>query len=112
MSTDRDKPAGWQWTHERDAELIMRDGLMCEQHPGLEFDHDGCAGPGMAWLLEGRDAVATALADARAEVWKEAIGLAKSVRADVPDHVDIEQDKNAAIVATLERAAEGGRGCE
>jgi hypothetical protein len=51
------RKAGWQYVHEHDADLIRSDGLMCEQHPGLEFDHDGCAGPGMPWILEGKDAI-------------------------------------------------------
>lgn len=46
---------GWQYVHERQAELIRRDGLMCERHPGKEFEHDPeCAGPGMAWAVEGK----------------------------------------------------------
>lgn len=48
----------WQYTHERDADLIRKDGLMCEAHPGLEFGHDpDCDGPGMAWIVEGKEAV-------------------------------------------------------
>lgn len=48
----------WQYTHERDAELIRKDGMMCEAHPGLEFGHDpSCGGPGMAWTVEGRSAI-------------------------------------------------------
>lgn len=48
----------WEYTHERDAELIRRDGLMCEVHPGLEFGHDPeCAGPGMAWIVEGKSRI-------------------------------------------------------
>lgn len=50
--------SNWQYTHERDADLIRRDGMMCEAHPGLEFEHDpDCAGPGMAWVVEGKEAV-------------------------------------------------------
>jgi hypothetical protein len=55
--------AGWQYVHDRERELIGRDGWMCEQHPGLEWPHDDgftgppCAGPGMAWKIEGKDAI-------------------------------------------------------
>lgn len=49
------------------AELIRRDGFMCETHLGLEFGHDpDCAGPGMPWIIEGREAV-TAYANQRSE---------------------------------------------
>ena len=85
-TSDREvaRPDGWQWTHERNADLIRRDGLMCEQHPGLEFDHDGCAGPGMAWVIEGKEAFTQALTTARreqaerakAEVWALVLPLA------------------------------------
>lgn len=52
------RDASWQFTHERDAELIRRDGLMCEQHLGLEFEHDpDCAGPGHAWVIEGKETI-------------------------------------------------------
>lgn len=41
------------------SDLISRDGLMCEQHPGLEFEHDpDCAGPGMPWIVAGREVIA------------------------------------------------------
>lgn len=54
-----------QYVHERDAELIRKDGLMCEAHPGLEFEHDpDCAGPGMAWAIEGKAAITSALTTA------------------------------------------------
>jgi len=52
-----ERPPGWKWYHEHEAELLERDGLMCEQHPGLEFPHGDCAGPGMTWKVEGRTAV-------------------------------------------------------
>lgn len=59
--------SNWQWTHERQAELVARDGWMCEQHPGIEFEHqlssgEWCAGPGMPWMIEGRENIRTALA--------------------------------------------------
>lgn len=60
---DTNRPQGWQWTHERDAELIRRDGMMCEQHPGKEFPHDDCAGPGQAWAVEGKDAIRSILSE-------------------------------------------------
>lgn len=44
-------------TSQRQATLVERDGLMCEQHPGFEWPHDECAGPGMPWMLEGRESV-------------------------------------------------------
>ena len=47
-------PDDWEWTHDRQAELIRRDGWMCEAHPGLPWPHDDCSGPGMAWYLEGK----------------------------------------------------------
>ncbi len=44
---------------EHQAALIRRDGFMCERHPGLEFEHDTeCAGPGMPWVIEGREEIA------------------------------------------------------
>ncbi len=50
---------------EYQAALIRRDGFMCEQHPGLEFEHDpDCAGPGMPWVVEGREAITALLAPA------------------------------------------------
>lgn len=41
----------------RQAQLIQADGWMCEQHPGTEWPHDDCAGPGMPWIVEGREAI-------------------------------------------------------
>ncbi len=51
------RPRGWVFDHERGAELIGRDGWMCERHPGLEFPHDDCPGPGMAWVIEGKQRI-------------------------------------------------------
>jgi hypothetical protein len=51
------RPTGWQWHHERENDLIGRDGWMCEQHPGREFPHDDCAGPGRSWVVEGKAAI-------------------------------------------------------
>lgn len=59
MADEKERPANWEWTHERDAKLIARDGWMCEQHPGMEWPHDGCAGPGQAWIVEGKEAICT-----------------------------------------------------
>jgi hypothetical protein len=42
---------------QRGMELVNRDGWMCEEHPGVEFPHDDCAGPGMPWVVEGKDAI-------------------------------------------------------
>ena len=54
--------AGWEYMHEHQAKLTQRDGFMCEQHPGLEFQHDpDCAGPGMPWIIEGKEAIITFL---------------------------------------------------
>lgn len=59
----------WQYTHERDAELINSDLFMCEAHPGLDFGHDpDCAGPGMAWIIEGRAAIEALLSSRDAEI--------------------------------------------
>lgn len=69
--------AGWQYVHERDAELIRKDGVMCEAHPGLEFGHDPqCSGPGMAWTIEGRSAIAAALSSRDTEIREVLEGLA------------------------------------
>lgn len=44
---------------------IGRDGFMCEAHPGLDFEHDpDCAGPGMPWVIEGKDAIDAAILSA------------------------------------------------
>lgn len=43
-----------QQTAQRGADLIRRDGWTCEKHPGLEWPHDDCAGPGMPWVVEGK----------------------------------------------------------
>ncbi len=52
-----ERPAGWEFVHERQNDLIRRDGWMCEQHPGTEWPHDDCAGPGMPWIVEGKQAI-------------------------------------------------------
>ncbi len=49
-----ERPDGWIWHHEHEADLVRRDGWMCEQHPGTEWPHGDCAGPGMPWIVEGR----------------------------------------------------------
>ena len=56
-STETSRRVSWKLTHERDAELLKQDGWMCEQHPGREFPHDDCAGPGMPWIVEGKEAI-------------------------------------------------------
>lgn len=66
----------WQYTHERDAELINSDLFMCEAHPGLDFGHDpDCAGPGMAWIIEGRAAIEALLSSRDAEIREVLEGL-------------------------------------
>lgn len=50
-------PDYWEWTHERQAKLIEADGWMCEQHPGVQWPHGDCAGPGVPWMIEGRTAI-------------------------------------------------------
>ena len=55
---------GWVYRHEHDAQLIARDGLMCEAHIGCPWPHDDCPGPGMAWAIEGKDAIREALEQA------------------------------------------------
>lgn len=35
--------------------FLAADGsMMCETHPGREWPHDDCAGPGMPWIIQGR----------------------------------------------------------
>ena len=35
--------------------FLAADGsMMCEKHPGWEWPHDACAGPGMPWSIQGR----------------------------------------------------------
>lgn len=52
---------------------------MCEQHPGLEFEHDpDCAGPGMPWMIEGKDAIESALGTAKQAEWDEATRIVKA----------------------------------
>lgn len=46
--------SGWKYVHEWQSELVAQDGFMCEQHPGKEFPHDDCAGPGIPWVIVGR----------------------------------------------------------
>lgn len=57
-----ERPKGWLFAHEQEAELLNADGLMCEQHPGLEWPHDDCIGPGMAWMIAGKQSIKEALA--------------------------------------------------
>lgn len=61
------RPDGWEYTHEHQGKLVQRDGMMCEQHPGLPFEHDpACPGPGMPWMVEGRTAIEALRAEADA----------------------------------------------
>lgn len=78
-----DRPDGWEWTHEHQWKLIERDGLMCEAHPGLPFEHDPeCPGPGMPWMVEGRAAIeAFASASARAPSYQGIAEMLPSVLA-------------------------------
>lgn len=48
---------GWVYKHEHEGELIRRDGWMCEQHPGVEWPHGDCAGPGVPWIVEGKEQI-------------------------------------------------------
>lgn len=75
------RPAGWQYVHEAQNALLARDGWMCEAHPGLEWPHGDCAGPGMVWQVEGKDAVRALAASGQAaralrplEEWREEDG--------------------------------------
>jgi hypothetical protein len=52
-----ERVAGWVWQHEHQAALVARDGWMCEAHPGTAWPHDDCAGPGMPWVVEGRESI-------------------------------------------------------
>lgn len=40
--------------------------MMCEAHPGREWPHDECPGPGMPWVVSGRTLIEEMLAEARA----------------------------------------------
>lgn len=51
------KHRGWEYTHDHQSKLIARDGWMCEKHPGTEWPHGDCAGPGQAWAVEGKEAI-------------------------------------------------------
>lgn len=42
---------------QRGADLIMLHSLMCEEHPGTEWPHDDCIGPGMPWQISGKDEI-------------------------------------------------------
>jgi hypothetical protein len=55
------RPKGWVFDHEREAELLNADGWMCERHPGKEFPHDDCSGPGMIWILQGKEVITSAI---------------------------------------------------
>lgn len=110
-SPEAERPKGWQYTHERQSELIKADGLMCEQHPGQEFDHDGCAGPGQPWMLEGKVAIEAeyqrdAAKAVNAKVRKAGIGgLIRHVTLSEINRVldEARQQERGAIIAYLER---------
>lgn len=40
--------------------------MMCEAHPGREWPHDECPGPGMPWTVSGRTLIEEMLSEARA----------------------------------------------
>jgi hypothetical protein len=68
----------FEHSHERQAMLVRQDGMMCEAHPGQEFGHDSnCAGPGMPWLLEGKNTIERFRWEVEREVWAKAIQIAK-----------------------------------
>ena len=46
----------------RMSKSLTRDGWMCEVHPGTPWPHDDCPGPGMPWVIEGRDAIRALIA--------------------------------------------------
>ena len=40
---------------DHDQMFLAADGsMMCECHPGREWPHEDCPGPGMPWVLRGR----------------------------------------------------------
>lgn len=65
------KSDGWEWAHERSARILREDGepMMCEEHVGEEWPHGDCAGPGMPWIVEGRDQVQALVRAAGKEVF-------------------------------------------
>ena len=36
--------------------------MMCEEHPGREWPHDDCPGPGTPWILDGRTLIEEVIA--------------------------------------------------
>ena len=43
------------WARPENVVWYSVDGsMMCEAHPGKEWPHDDCAGPGMPWIVQGR----------------------------------------------------------
>jgi hypothetical protein len=98
-----ERPCGWQWTHERDTELLARDGLMCEAHPGTVWPHGACAGPAMPWKIEGREKIirllhrrpapstpAMTVEQIRAEVTRTRKALAELIEAMAKAHEDLD----------------------
>jgi hypothetical protein len=64
---------------QHEADLIRRDGFMCEAHPGLEFEHDPeCAGPGMPWVIEGKEAITAMVTKAIADERERAALIAET----------------------------------
>jgi len=59
-----------RYTADADMMFLAADGsMMCEAHPGHEWPHDDCVGPGTPWVLSGRtliEEVLTAERQARA----------------------------------------------
>lgn len=105
----------WQYTHEHDAELIRKDGMMCEAHPGLEFGHDpDCGGPGMAWVIEGRGAIKLLENKNTTRAREVAIAILERLNFDTSldlvqnDIADIEEIINAVQLAPPESTRVAG----
>lgn len=48
--------------------FLAADGsMMCESHPGHEWPHDDCAGPGMPWIIQGRTLIESVIRKVRHE---------------------------------------------
>ncbi len=92
------RPKGWQWTHERQAELLARDGAMCEKHPGLDWPHGDCAGPGMPWMVEGRESIRS-LTGAASEAREKALRRASDICFEYAVALEHNGEHHAKIVA-------------
>lgn len=91
------RPNGWKYVHDRDEELIYRDGLMCEKHPGYEWPHLDCPGPGMAWTIEGR-----ALISAMARVVEAAVAFHTAWVNYDPDDTDDDPEWTEKMKSAVE----------